>query len=83
MGRSSEEVFDSCSPSGKKLALLLKDKDGKHRGKRKKGRGSNEGGDASLMRMVRKKLSEGLSLPWWLLVTSPIVSHKDHLLELS
>lgn len=60
LGIASEEVSNSCSPLGRRLVLLVKDKEGKSR-KRKKSRGGSECGDESPVRMARRRLSEGLS----------------------
>lgn len=59
--RSSEETSTSCSPNKKKAFLFLKDREARNKGKRKKGKGLGEGFDNSPVRMVRCKLSEGLT----------------------
>lgn len=59
LGRSSKEVFDSCSLSDKRLMILIKDREGRNK-KERRTEVVMRGG-VSPMRMVRRKLAEGLS----------------------
>lgn len=51
----------SCSLSHKHLLLLLKDREGRNKDKRKKGKCSVKGDEGSLVGPVRRKLVEGIS----------------------
>lgn len=57
-GRLQEETSDSCSSAGKKTTLLIKDREGKLREKRKKGK-SLDGSETSPIRSVQRKILEG------------------------
>lgn len=60
-GRLSEEDSDSYSPLARKLVIGMRDKEGKHRIKRKKGKGMLEYNEISPSRQVRRKVSKGES----------------------
>lgn len=56
--RQNEEASNSCSPSGKKLIHMIKDKERKQHAKRKKGKCLMEGNESSHVHLVRGKLME-------------------------
>lgn len=82
-GRSLEEASISCSPSHKQSILLLKDKVGRNKGKRKKGRGSCEGGRVVLFEWSDGNYRKECLLPRRWPASSTAASHEAHVLELS
>lgn len=66
----------SYSPTHKQALLRLKVKEGRNKGKIKKGNGNGKGSKSSLIRMVRRKLTEGMSPSKAVASEQPTESHE-------